>query len=71
MGWQLVAMGMRMGCMLWRERGFRGRFMFRMGEGMYSRMMLCVFQMAFPVHAWPGFYRFFCLTRSSWRAVPG
>ncbi len=71
MGWQLVAMGMRMGGMFPREHRGWGTFMLRMRQHMYSRMVLCVFQMAFPVHAWPGFYRSFYLTRFLWRTTSG
>jgi hypothetical protein len=48
-------MGMGMGSMFrWQDGLFDG-FMRGMGEGMIRRMMSGVFEMPFPVFAWPGF----------------
>ncbi len=71
MGWQFIAMGMGMGGVLSREHRVWGTFMLRMRQRMYCGMVLCVFQMAFPVHAWPGFYRSFYPTCPLWRTMSG
>jgi hypothetical protein len=56
MGWQLIAMGMGVRSMSWREGRFRDCLMLLVRQRIFQGVMTGVFQMTFTIFAGPGFY---------------
>lgn len=68
---QLVAMGMGVRSMSWREGWFRNGLMLRVRQRIFLGVVAGIFQMTFAILARPGFYGGFFLTLLFWRGLSG
>ena len=59
MGWQLVTMGICVGCVSWRQGRFRDSLMLLVRQRVFHGMMTGVSQVSVTIHTWPGFHCFF------------